>query len=479
MRTSRVAALTFAFVWLLSAVAFAALAAWVPLPGNVDVPLLDLGKITGYTEQSAVQFAALVVALYALYWVGYRLVLAGAAPIWSILVGALLLCGILLWAYPATAADVFGYVAQGREVAIYHVNPFLIPPDQVPDNPIVPYLAFPGEPSQYGPVWALVEGAVALAGRGSLTSEVLLYKALAAVAQLASAGCVLAIARRLGGTEAQARGGCYLFAWNPLLLWEMVGNGHNDGVMMLAGLGAIWLLVTRRWGAAALVLVALGTLVKLPLAVMGPVLAILVGRQSRRSLLVGVLGSLALAVMAYLPFWQGPETVTALDRGGLLTASLADVLDRVLFPFLGDAASAVAQAVSYSLFGLAYLLCLVAAWRSRTIEQGVRACYQAMLAFLLLGITWFQAWYVIWALPLGAALPRERERLVLALLSAGAFLSYAIFIYLWVMGVFPDYDAVEYVAYALIVVPALLGWIWRRPPRVGLRHPIALSRRPR
>ena len=56
---------------------------WVPLlPDNLYMPLLDLGKITGYRWPSALLFLQLVLGLYALYALGYRLVARGNAPAW-------------------------------------------------------------------------------------------------------------------------------------------------------------------------------------------------------------------------------------------------------------------------------------------------------------------------------------------------------------------------------------------------------------
>src|SRR5207244_3428588 len=61
-----------------------------------------------------------------------------------------LFCAELVWAYPATAVDVFGYVAHGRLVALHGVNPFMVAPADFPDDAIMAYLAVPTEPSRCG-----------------------------------------------------------------------------------------------------------------------------------------------------------------------------------------------------------------------------------------------------------------------------------------------------------------------------------------
>src|SRR5450631_614485 len=317
-----------AFVGLGVATAFlyAVWALWVPLlPDNLYTPLLDLGKITGYRWPAAALYLQLILGLYFLYALGYRLVARGSARLALVFGFGACFTFILVWAYPATAVDVFGYVAHGRLLALHHVNPFIIEPDLFPYDPIIPYLAFPDEPSQYGPVWVLLNGALATLARGDLLAEVLLYKGVAALAHLAGAGLVFGIARRLGAALPMARASAYLYLWNPMLLWEMIGNAHNDGVMMLLGLGAAWLFVARK-DLLVLPAIAAGALVKVPVVLMAPVMFVGLWHRARARALEGALLAVALAAAVYRPFWEGPDTLTALRRTDLFTASLGSVL---------------------------------------------------------------------------------------------------------------------------------------------------------
>jgi hypothetical protein len=179
------ARMLFAAVGVATALIYVAWVVWVPmLPSNLYIPLLDLGKITGYTWSAASIFMAIVGALYALYALGYRLVSRGSASTWGIFLFGAVFCVALIGAYPATAVDVFAYVAHGRLVAEHHANPFIVPPDAYPTDAIVPYLAFPGEPSQYGPAWVLLGDALATIAHGDLLTEVVLYKLVGALAHL-------------------------------------------------------------------------------------------------------------------------------------------------------------------------------------------------------------------------------------------------------------------------------------------------------
>jgi alpha-1,6-mannosyltransferase len=452
------------------AVVYALWVAWVPLlPDNVFIPLLDLGKLTGYTWQSAALFLLIVLSLYTLYSIGYRLTATGGVRLRAVFGLGGVLCFELLWAYPATAVDVFGYIADGRLLALHRVNPFVRTPIEFPADSILPYLAFPDEPSQYGPLWALLGGAISSLSRGDLLTEVLAYKAVSALAHLGGAGLIYLIAARLGAGSLRARASAYLYLCNPMLLWEMVGNAHNDGVMMLLGLVAVWLFVTARDRLVVLAAAA-AALVKLPVALIGPALVVGLWRRApARAIEATLLGMLMIGVV-YRPFWEGPQTLTALRRSDLFTASMASVVRLALEPGLGlvDATTA-ARSLSLGTFGAVLVASVWMAARAQSDRDVLRSAYVVLLGGLLLATTWFQAWYVVWPFSLAAALGAPRRHLEVALLSLGGLLQYFVFIYLWVMGAFPPGDnlGVQTAAYLAIIGPLLVGLAARAVQPLG------------
>jgi hypothetical protein len=455
----------FVLVAAATAVLYAGWTLWVPLlPDNLYLPLLDLGKITGYTWRSALTFLSLVIGLHVLYAVAYWLVARGKVGLAVIFAAGVVFCAELVWAYPATAVDVFGYVAHGRLLAMHGANPFIMPPADFPSDPILPYLAFPTEPSQYGPIWVLLGGLLATVSHGDLLTEVLLYKLVAAAAHVGGAAIIYQVALRLGAHRPRARASTYLYLWNPMLLWEMIANAHNDGVMMFFALCAAWLFVAEV-DLLVLPAVAAGALVKVPLALIGPLLFVSVWRRGWARALEGAALALAVAAVVYRPFWEGFETLTALRRTDLFTASLGSVLRLSLTPNIGlPEATAVARWVSLGAFGGVALAALWLALRTDSRRDVLRLAYFTLLGALLLATTWFQAWYVVWPLAIGAALAEPRRHLEVALLALGGLLQYFVFIYLWVMGFFPPYEnlAVQSAAYLCIIGPLLLGLLITR-----------------
>jgi hypothetical protein len=205
---------------------------------------------------------------------------------------------------------------------------------------------------------------------------------------------------------------------------------------------------------------ALGALIKVPVALIGPIFFLGVWHHQRARAVEGALLAAGLAVAVYRPFWEGLNTLTALRRTDLFTASLGSVLRLSLSPSLGQPdATAVARYVSLAGFIAVAVFAVALAMRATDRQDILRLAYFTLLAGLLLATTWFQAWYVVWPLALGAALPEPRRHLEVGLLSLGGLLQYFVFIYLWVMGLFPPSEnlGVQSAAYLCIVGPVLIG----------------------
>jgi hypothetical protein len=228
--------------------------------------------------------------------------------------------------------------------------------------------------------------------------------------------------------------------------------------MVAGGLLAVWLLLR---GSDVLVLpsLALGALVKLPIVAIGPLLFVAQWRRSKVAVIEGFWLAVVFAVVVYRPFWDGPATLTALRRTDLFTASLGSVLRLALAPGVGlTEAATIARWVSLGAFGSVVVVTLVLALRSQSPRTLLTLAYVTMLGAVLLATTWFQAWYVVWPFAFGAAIPCARRHLEVALLSLGGFLQYLVFIYLWVIGVFPPQETLglQAAAYAGIVGPLVL-----------------------
>jgi hypothetical protein len=220
-----------------------------------------------------------------------------------------------------------------------------------------------------------------------------------------------------------------LFAWNPLLLVEVVGNGHNDGPMMVIALGGLLLLrpavPAGRGGAraprlaAGLLVLGLAALVKyvpgLLLVYAGAALA-----RSRPRLVVSTAAvMLALGMVLWLPWLgqSGPGVVLAsVSAGGeryvnaLLDLPTGWVASHVVDRSGQDVAAAEAAVRVWPRAIVRVLFLVYVVWEARRIwrDPGLLAVLEAglrgYLLALMLVVTQVLSWYFTWPLALAAVL---------------------------------------------------------------------------
>ena len=145
---------------------------------------------------------------------------------------------------PILSADVFHYALFGRMVAFYGLNPYVVPGSAISHDPFWSFAVWHDITTQYGPVWTLVSAAAAAVGGDSVLLTTLTFKGVAALCNLAGAALVLLLARRLTGGDGVRP--LLLYAWNPLILIESAGSGHNDVVMIAIALVGLLLATNGR-----------------------------------------------------------------------------------------------------------------------------------------------------------------------------------------------------------------------------------------
>lgn len=145
---------------------------------------------------------------------------------------------------PILSSDIYHYGIFGRMVSVYGQNPYVLTSAAAAGDIFWPYSSFHAVTSRYGPVWTLIEGGVALLGGNSVLQTVLVFKGVAALFNLANCLLVFVLVRRF--TDEDGLNGLLLYAWNPLILLETAGAGHNDGAMMALALLGVLLAVRGR-----------------------------------------------------------------------------------------------------------------------------------------------------------------------------------------------------------------------------------------
>lgn len=437
-------------------IAPARLEAWI------NQPLRDLYHLLSYNKTAAFEmlgyFALMFAAMLAGWWAVRRW---QSWLAWGLVLGfGLSLAALFLFQYPYGAADIFDNIVHGRILGIYGANPFQQTAVDFPNDPFAVYSYWRNAISAYGPLWELLAGLTARLSTENyashaqwIASSVLLFKLLPGFFWYAAAGVAAWILQRKA--PERALGAVLLMLWNPLALWEVFGNGHNDPAMIFWMLAAAaFLLPTSEpppsgklpWqsilrltlGVLSLVL---GGLVKYIPVLLLPAAGFIALRRlpDLRSRAVftaaAAVASAALVVVFYAPFWVGWDTLSIGRRSELFTGSLPTVIYILMGSKIGTAAAALWVNRTAALLTIAAATWL--GWRAGQEERDWTAFPRAALLilwfYMLVACPWFNVWYALWTLALAVLLPAGHMLNLALLLSFSVLLKPFLVrpLYLW------------------------------------------------
>jgi hypothetical protein len=289
--------------------------------------------------------------------------------------------------------------------------------------------------------------------------------------------------------------GTLFYAWNPLVLLEVVGNAHNDGLVALFAVALAGAAMRRAWIAAA-VAGACAVMVKPFAVVLLPVLARQVapfGREdgSWRPVAAAATAGCATLAALSLPLWAGLALVRntlANPAATMQTNSLWEVASRMATDGLTIAQEAqqpylTALRAALFLGGTAWVL-------RRPIGRLAMPASAVTLWILFCVCTgWVWPWYLVPALALAPAAGR-RLLPAGAGLTLGGLLFWAAWpearpwpldaVYPWrSLLLFGPFLLVTFWAPARAAVLMAFGWQRRRPQRTTLLpEPVPLEPAP-
>ncbi len=387
----------------------------VGLQGSFGTTGIDLGSI-GLAVVMAAMFVSYVVTVRTAVRLSPKLVLGAIAALHALM----LLAPVLF------STDVFSYQFYGRIGQVYHANAYLAGPYLLYHDPLYSYIGWKWvyEPTVYGPLFTALSYPLAPL---SIPTNVLAYKAIAAVSSLVVVALVWNGARRRGVNPVKAAA---LVGLNPLIVVYGVGGGHNDLLMLVPVMAGVVLLLQRRGrlGAASFVVGAgikmtAGLLLPFALAgARGPLLS-----TRRRDLMIGAAVAAALlGVLTAVLFGLGPlhlpatiETVQSKGNSQSIPGFIGTRLG------LGNVGHPVALLLG-ALFAVALVWLLWRVWRGEL--DWIAGAGWAALALLVTAAS-LLPWYVAWLMPL-AALACDRRLWKASLLLTGVMVCFQLFAYI-------------------------------------------------
>jgi hypothetical protein len=222
--------------------------------------------------------------------------------------------------------------------------------------------------------------------------------------------------------------GTLAYLWNPVIVVELAGEGHNDAVMVFLVLLALALTVRRRVvsGIAAM---SLGVLTKyLPLLLV-PLQAVYLWRTSgdtRKStaqVVIGAAVALVLAALLFTPLWVGMDTFDGIwmsGRGGNTGSTQTVVTGLLSLVIPPDVAKPLLLLLAVAGF-VAYLGTQAASVTDA--RSLLLACAGVSTVYLLLVSPTYWPWYAVWPVALLALTPHGRSLQLLVAVSIGSRLA--------------------------------------------------------
>ena len=431
------------------------------------------------------------IGAFILYLIAVLLVRGGLPPLFgtAAVVAPPLAFQATLFVMPGLyTTDMFSYAMYSHIAGVLQVNPYTSIPSWFPDIRIFHWIhpIWQNAPSIYGPAW--IDLTLPLARAVATSSEVdkvLAYKALVNVGHLIGVACLAYVVHRVRpGHVLEA---VTLYAWNPLVVFEFGGNGHNDAVMVTGMLFSLALYVSgMRW--LGMVAGSISMLLKMTSLFLLPYYAMAWAREQKtwpRFFGVGVLAAATVPIVViafYWPWWAGMATISPIinwSQGPMFNNYVPDTLAYYLAGRqLAEAPGSIEPAAALdgwreTIKNVARVIfviwCSVELWRVRGVMGIAGAGARVMMIFLIVVNTWVLPWYFTWPLALAILVGWESTTAKVLIgfsLSAPTVMYYHHF---W----HPYMSDTTYLLYLAPLLIAPVAWVssfivgrwraWRRP----------------
>ncbi len=193
--------------------------------GYIDPHLSKLFPYVAYYHRQEATIIFFVL-LTILFWC-YLYFLKHHPKIWVIAVSALL----LVFSYPGLSYDIFNYMTTAKVLYTYRENPYVVMPIEIPNEPYLAFTRAANKVALYGPVWLAISAAPHFLGLGNVWATMFAFKAVNAAAYVLFSWLVYRWTKNWTNVV--------FFALNPLVLIEVLVNGHNDIYMMILAVAAL------------------------------------------------------------------------------------------------------------------------------------------------------------------------------------------------------------------------------------------------
>jgi len=354
----------------------------------------------------------LLLIILFLYILCYKEIIKNNIKLKTIILCFLLFNLTLLFVWPIGSTDIFAYVCQGRVLSEHHLNPYIVAYNTLGNDHFYSVINNSGVaiPSIYGPFFVIITSLLTFIGGNNLIFTLFLFKFFFVVINLL---CCYLIYKIFKNNKA-----IYLYAFNPLILFEFSVNGHNDVLMIFFVLLSLYILLKKenniKTYSLSLLFLILSVLIKFISIIFIPLFLLIVLfriKSTKRKifflLLSFLISALAVSVL-YFPFLENPQTLSGLisqiSRYSPIFISPLISINSILLRTLHVANyRSLGIVLSRLFFLLFYFLLIIKIFIKRSkikMEDLIKYFCVSLFVFYLLFFTWFMPWYFIFLITL-------------------------------------------------------------------------------
>jgi|GEM_PF-3480561 len=317
---------------------------------------------------------------------------------------------------PVTSADIYQYIFQAKIFNVYQQNPYLVAPNHFANDPLLANVSGPQYPSMYGPVWTSLVVFYNLLSGQNIALNVILLKLNNLLFLILTAVLIFKLLKKfVPGYEYK---GLTFLLLNPIILYEILLDGHNDFVMIFFLVASLYFLLNRKYiyvlpFLILSVLIKYITIIALPFILLYWLFEPSPWRQKAKDLIISSVVSLAIILVSWWPFYKGLATFQGLFMVAKINSNFLVYFLNNLFAYFHFSPD-VYKIFLLVVFGLGY----IALWLNllkRLLKKNLTAIkfiYLILCVFfiyLVFASFWLQTWYILILIPFVALLIADQE----------------------------------------------------------------------
>lgn len=360
----------------------------------------------------------LTIALLGLFYFYFKL--ASSLPkTFNLLPFIALSLAIVFISFPSLSTDVFDYNNNNRITFVHGQNPWLHPAIDFPADGEIYYGSWLTRSTVYPPVAVAAGWLVYFVATANPILAILGFKALALILFIA----IILLQKRLDPSIKTL----FLFAANPLILIEFIGNAHNDLLLGFFILLSFYLYSRHKFSSSATSLAAaflskFTALIYLPF-LLWPHLTSKDSKSFLNLLIFFFTPMLIIFALMGDAVYQLFENLS--HQTNLFLKSFPFLVRssfHALTPLSLDQSAFIAKLTTTAVFAIIALRSL---WHTTT-KNITNSAVSTMLIYIFFALPMLQPWYLAWCLPLFPLLSSKLKSILLAG-SLGLMLHYPVF----------------------------------------------------